>query len=1106
MEDRFRPVDEDTLVIPDAWRRRLYPRRGGERGPAIKVDRSAGAAVRERVRELEVSTPLTERAGVEPGMAEAARDHLSGGANPLGAAVVAALLAEDARYDDVVGKLAVLVADSWVTEHGPAFAACAFAELSQILWRCPGLEPIERRRSGRGGESVASTAMAKAGARLRTLLAVAGDGEYQDAVDRLARCRRTASQRAVVSFLVPTRHDWVEECCAAPPDTANETDFWWMLYCSLGSLRHVDLLAPYGVVHPYSWNRSCLVTLVDGVGEDVASLFVKAFDADAEATALRKLILETLAILSCDEAFQALVDRADQKYVRPALLAAMKRFPVRALRLLTPAVAGAPELADLLAEHARTHRELVAEMPPGPQAEIGAVAGSPATDHGSPPDAPADALPRLLVDPPWLRSAERVKPAVVGGLTPPTEPRMRWEPGERDQWAKTDGRHRVPAGDDWDKLIEEFRAGRAGGYGFGVLTYGPEEKVRPLLASWQPQLWEAEIWLRPVVARFEADALPVALRIAEVDPGLADRALPFLDSGMARLMAERLTRPKRVRKVALSWFDRHGLDAVPLLVPAAVGKAAGPRRQAEGALRLLADRHGSEKVVEAASRAYGDEAADAVKAMLTVDPLELLPTRVPVLGDWADVQPLPRIRLRSRQDALPLDATRHLLTMLAMSKPDEVYAGVGIVKELCDAASLAAFGWALFQQWQRGGAPSKDGWALAQLGWLGDDETVRRLAPLIRAWPADGGHAKAVAGLDVLAAIGTDVALMHLYGIAQKVTFKGLKARAQEKIEEVAAGLGLTPEQLGDRLVPDFGLDADGGLILDYGPRRFVVGFDEQLKPYVADEDGTRRKALPKPGAKDDQELAPAAYQRFAALKKDLRTVTGDQIRRLESAMVARRRWTTGEFRRLFVEHPLIWHIARRLVWVAEDGGKATAFRVAEDRTFADAGDDALTLPEHAGIGIAHPLELEAALGTWTAVFADYEILQPFPQLARTVHTLTDTERVGRRLERFQGVAVPAQAVLGLERRGWRRSAPMDAGIQSCVFRELPGGLYVNIKLNPGISIGDVNDSGAQLLEEIRLDDRPDDDHWTPRAGRPFGELDPVTTSEVLAELAEAAS
>ena len=93
-----------------------------------------------------------------------------------------------------------------------------------------------------------------------------------------------------------------------------------------------------------------------------------------------------------------------------------------------------------------------------------------------------------------------------------------------------------------------------------------------------------------------------------------------------------------------------------------------------------------------------------------------------------------------------------------------------------------------------------------------------------------------------MAAIGTEIALMHLNAVAQRVKFKALKLRAQEKIAEVAEGLGLSEDQLADRLVPDFGLDERGTLMVDYGPRRFAVGFDEQLKPHVSDEAGHRRK------------------------------------------------------------------------------------------------------------------------------------------------------------------------------------------------------------------------------------------------------------------------
>jgi hypothetical protein len=492
------------------------------------------------------------------------------------------------------------------------------------------------------------------------------------------------------------------------------------------------------------------------------------------------------------------------------------------------------------------------------------------------------------------------------------------------------------------------------------------------------------------------------------------------------------------------------------------------------------------------------------RKLLAIDPLDILPARPPKVGDWADPALFPQVVLRGGDLALPVAAAGHVITMLAMSKPGEAYAGVEVVRELCDPESLAEFAWALFRQWQLNGAPSKDGWALTQLGWLGDDETVRRLTPVIRAWPGEGGHKQAVNGLDVLAAIGSDVALMHLYGISQKVKFKGIKARAQEKIAEVAGELELTAEELADRLVPDFGLDTEGSLTLDYGSRRFVVGLDEQLRPYVADGDGNRLKALPKPGVKDDDELAPAAYKRFTGLKKDVRTVAADQIRRLESAMVARRRWTAGEFQALFAAHPLLWHIARRLVWLSEDGGKVTAFRLAEDRTLADVGDDVLTLPESASVGIAHPLDLGDGLGAWSEVFADYEILQPFPQLGRAVHALTGEERQGGRLHRFEGLTVPFGKVLGLERRGWKRGEP-QARIECWISREIPGNRHIVIDLNPGFAVGLLDEFPEQKLEHVWIADRPGS-YW-PGEQNPwrFGELDPVTASEVLADLTELA-
>ena len=109
------------------------------------------------------------------------------------------------------------------------------------------------------------------------------------------------------------------------------------------------------------------------------------------------------------------------------------------------------------------------------------------------------------------------------------------------------------------------------------------------------------------------------------------------------------------------------------------------------------------------------------------------------------------------------------------------------------------------------------------------------------------------------------------------------------------------------------------------------------------DAAGTRLKDLPKPNSKDDAALAAEATDTWKAMKKDARAVASIQLTRLELAMGNARRWSGEEFRAFFVEHPLLFHVVKRLVWAVYDGDQpTTTFRVAEDRSYADRHDDAL--------------------------------------------------------------------------------------------------------------------------------------------------------------------
>ncbi|MFG2039633.1 DUF4132 domain-containing protein [Dactylosporangium sp. NPDC048998] len=1099
-------VDEDAFVLPAAWRKLFLPRRGGTAGPPLDVDPERGAELVRTAKgtiEIRLAHP-----GSDADLVAAAWAYLDDPAAgpPAGAGVVAGLISCHIGWRDT--ERMTRLADAWVAARGVVFAAESAVRATGLefggYWNNGRqVEPRVVRRTGPGwGYFPHWVALA---GRVRAHLAIAPDDEWAAAAAMLGQLRRGPAQwRVATSFLLPTRSEWVDADCAAL-GAGGDHDLGKLLWCSAGTAEQLALAARYVDDWWGARDTAALATVADGVGPAIAPHLVAWFDAENLDAEAQQRVLGTLAHLPTDEAFAALVERLDRKYVPAVALEVARRFPRRALRLL--AGADRPAARELLRVHVLANRDVVAgELPslPGPARErVEAIL----TVADAVPEAPAEALPPVLVAPPWAQPRKRVKPVVVAGLAFADGPVLRWAPGERQEWAAKRPAH----ASQWrldlpvDVAAELQRAGRLPAWdAFVLMTTGPVKVVEPLLAGWRPEMWDSPQWMPPIIARHELGALPAALHLARRQPTTGTELLmPYATGEIAAHMADSLARLRSLRTVAMAWFERHAAYAARALAPAALGPAGAERRAAEEALRLIAARH--RDAVLAAGDAYGPAAQAGLEALLDADPLQTLPARIPQLPIWAEPGLLPRILLADRSAALGDGPARNLCTMLALSKPGEVYAGVGLARAACDPASLAEFAWALFRQWQAVGAPPKEAWPLHALRWIGDDETVRRLAPVIRAWPGEGGHTKAVAGLDVLADIGTDLALMHLHGIAQQAKFKGLRDRATQKVAEVAAGLGLTAEQLADRLVPDLGLDADGSLTLDYGPRRFVVGFDEQLRPFVTDGTGARRKDLPKPGARDNEHLATAAYRRFGGLKKDVRTIAADQIRRLEAAMVAQRCWTTAEFRDLIVAHPLLGHIARRLVWTADPSDAASvAFRVAEDRTYADAADETYEPSPSAAIGVAHPVRLgPEAVAAWSAVFADYEILQPFAQLARPVHELDDAERAAADLPRFRGRSVPTTKLLALERRGWRRGAPQDAGVQCWMWRPAPDGRAVVLDLDPGIAVGAVDALPDQEITHIWINDHPAGT-WFPRTPtRPFATLDTVTASELLRDLTE---
>ncbi|MEU7869926.1 DUF4132 domain-containing protein [Dactylosporangium sp. NPDC049140] len=1072
-----------SFVIPASWRRTIYPYRGG---PIV-----AGEPSGEPPPEPSGAARVLEHPGTPDDVRAAGLAALGGAAadpEPLGvAAVWMAHLGSSARGPE----LAPAVGEHWVARHGPVLAArigAEFAALGVAVEQAYSPEHGPQylmRLWGAGAGSTARLTLAALGP-VRAALAGAPDDVYAAAVEALRAARPASTfHRIAACFLVPTERDWVEQDVAALTERHSLAPLLMASIADAAQARSVKRRQESRADEQLR-TPALLRTLTVALGDGILDVYAADWDGPLmrsstfRVTQFLRDMAEALAAVPTDRAFQALVDKADRRGVQAAIEQAAERYPDRAMRLLD-AARDKPRIPELLRRHAARHPGLA----PGDLRPGGPPAGA----------APADALPAVLVVPPWTTKRPAAK-RVVLDLTCTDGPAAAWPPGERERLVA--GLPKSRPGLNYAEFAQDVRAGNAYVYNADTLfREGPDEMVRPLLGIYQPRKRSEIWWVTAVAARFGADAYPLVLRMALLNPGDAGVLMPYSGPEIALLVADWLDRLKSARKSALAWLRAHPAAAARALIPAALGREAQPRRAAGRALTALAAAGHRDEILAAAA-GYGPPATAAVTALVDADPLLELPARIPVPPEWTDAAALPPVRLRDGAGTLPPAAVGHLLTMLMISKPGSPYAGIAVVRAACDEGDLARLGLDLLRRWEAVDAPPADGWALEAQALLGDDDTAAALAGAVQRWPYEGAHKRAAAGLDTLARLGTEAALRELCDISTKAKAKAVRARADANLAEVALALGLTTEQLADRLVPRLGLDPDATMVLDYGPRRFVGGFDEHLKPFVDNEDGTRRADLPAPAARDDAARAGAAQERWTAAKKGARKVATEQVRRLERAMGFGRRWRADELRAVLLDHPLLWPLARRLVWITGAPGRpGPALRIAEDRTFADVADEGVELPGDTLLGVAHPVDLDVA--AWSAVFGDYGLLQPFKQLGRKVRHLRPDEAAAVRLARFDERKAMTVKLLGLERRGWRR-AGIDGGYQGRMERDLPGGRLLIAGLDPGIMLGLPNEQPEQRLSDVWI--APDAaSQWSPERTVPFSALDAASASEILVDL-----
>jgi predicted DNA-binding WGR domain protein len=742
---------------------------------------------------------------------------------------------------------------------------------------------------------------------------------------------------------------------------------------------------------------------------------------------------DRLAVIACYPsllAARALVPMLEAKSSRKRVGQALANMPTHALAALNEAKSKKTKYRDAI-------DALIATLSTS-QAAATSESSSEHATSGLHIEAALSDAPRVFQAPPWRAKKKTSKDATFDGLVPRViEPVVDVSSLDPKALAKESQLALQYQRVSPEQLIENLNTGKYVEVR-AVLTMSAAELETLRLAGVLPRLLGGEYWthdtytpgLTAILAREGIASFPALLALVPALKGVLASELGYVGAVEVGPLAIQWLGGKATRKAAEQWVRRFPRYAAAALVPIALssgaGKAATERDRARALLITIGKSH--RDIILEEARHHGAAVESATSAVLDADPLEFAPSKPPKVMDG--LESLPRIALRDGR-LLPVECNAVLLEMLAFTAMDPPYAGIEQTKAACDPRSLDVFVEALVRTWVAAGMPTAHEWAVRAVAVIGTDKAARFLFDRARAWAQDNQKQRALLAIDVLGAMGTDLSLSLVGRMSRSSLRQYMKDRATELLAEIASNRGLSSDELEDRTAPDLGLDAQGTIVLDFGPRAFRVGFDEHLTPFVQTSEGERLDAFPRPNKNDDAAKAKAASEAWKMLKSEAEKVSRDQVARLERMMADERRVDAEVFVDSFVNHPLVGHLTKRLIWGAFDaqGALLQSFRVSEDKSLASIDDELFTLPAEALIGLVHPYTLrtqEGLTARWGQVLADYAVMQPFGQLSRPEETFA-VEAVGTR---YADKKAPTSLLYTLRSHGWRASVGEYAEIE----------------------------------------------------------------------------
>lgn len=281
-----------------------------------------------------------------------------------------------------------------------------------------------------------------------------------------------------------------------------------------------------------------------------------------------------------------------------------------------------------------------------------------------------------------------------------------------------------------------------------------------------------------------------------------------------------------------------------------------------------------------------------------------------------------------------------------------------------------------------------------------------------------------------LSATTTDEAVAELTRLHEAVKFPSRKELIGKSLDKAAEMSGQTREDLEESTIPTYGLDAEGCMkqAFDDFTAEFYPSGREGLRLLWRKADGSLQKSLPAEVKKKHAAQLKALKRTIQAIEKML-SAHHDRIERL---LLYEREWEFERWQERYLNHPLLAHLSRRLIWSFQQDHQTTA-GIWHHGKIVDHQDRPLEwITPKTRVRLWHPLgqELEA-VASWRRWLETHLVTQPFKQAHREIYILTDAEKQTETYSNRFAAHIIRQHQFGAiaRQRGWtyRLIGPFDS-------------------------------------------------------------------------------